>query len=126
MTRFPYLVADHWTGVCVITDRVGNPKCPEACLSLLVDRARTQLVPGRILPALGRLVHSLWDCGFQAPEVCFLVGQVIPEAGAGLLEGKTSNFPPVGRAGSCLAGVSWAMSRSRSGGGCELRKSLGS
>ena len=25
MTRFPYLVADGWTGVCMITDRVGNP-----------------------------------------------------------------------------------------------------
>lgn len=78
-------------------------ECPEACVILLVGRARTQLVPDRILPALGRLVHRLWYCDFLALEMYFLVGQVSPEARAGLLEGKTSTCPPVGKAGSCLA-----------------------
>lgn len=51
---------------CMITDRVGNPgSVLEACVNLASRQGQDPVVPGRILPALGRLVHRLWYCIFR-------------------------------------------------------------
>ena len=53
--RDPELISDHWWGDWFLAQWVWGPGCSEACVDLLVDRARASWSQGRVWPAVCRL-----------------------------------------------------------------------
>ena len=72
-------------------------RCPEGCVFLPVKQ------PGASW-SQGRVWLVLQDYSLLASDVCFLVGEVEPEAYAGSLVGGASACVLVGRAGSWTSG----------------------
>ena len=70
------------------------------------------------------MVPQLWDRGFLAFDVCFLVSEAGLEASAGFLEGMAVACPLTGESLGPL--VDWTISRGMSWDDCGLKKSSGS